>query len=75
MRKFETAVVLTIKALVYVCAIAGGVTLGVGLADSITACEFNNVALLLPAQIAVGTFAGGFATVVVLALVADLFDL
>lgn len=75
MKKFETAVVLTVKALGYVCAIAGGITLGIGIADSITACEFNNVALLLPAQIAAGTFAGGFATVVVLALVAGLFDL
>lgn len=75
MKKLETVFALTIRVLVYACAIAGGITLGIGIADSITACEFNNVALLLPAQIAAGTFAGGFATVVVLALVAGLFDL
>ncbi len=32
-RKFETVVALTIKTLVYVCAIAGGVVFGIGMAD------------------------------------------
>ena len=75
MRKFETVVVLTIKVLVYACVIAVGVMLGIGFADSITACEFNNVALLLPVQIASGIFVGGFVTAVCLAIVADLLGL
>lgn len=74
-RKFETVVVLTIKVLVYACAIAVGVMIGIGFADSITACEFNNVALLLPVQIASGTFVAGFVTVVCLAILADLLGL
>lgn len=71
MRKFETVVVLTIKVLVYACVIAVGVAIGIGFADSITACEFNNVALLLPVQIASGTFAGGVVPVLCLAIVAN----
>lgn len=74
-RKFETVVVLTIKVLVYACAIAVGVVLGIGFADSITTCEFNNVALLLPAQIAAGTFIGGCVTVMCLIAVDELLDL
>lgn len=75
MRKLETMVMLTIKALMYACAIAAGVMLGIGFAGSITADGFNNVALLLPVQIAAGTFAGGFTTVVGLVIVADLLNL
>lgn len=75
MRKFETAVVLTIKVLVYVCAIAGGVAFGIGVADCITVSEFNNVAFLLPAKIAVGVFAGGCATIMGLIFLDDLLDL
>lgn len=73
-RRFETMVMLTIKALMYACAITAGVMFGIGVADSITANGFNNVALLLPVQIAAGTFAGGCTTVVGLAIVADLLD-
>ena len=74
-KKFEMVAILTIKVLVYVCAIAGGVMLGVWIADCITANEFNNVALILPVQIAAGTFVGGFVTVLCLVIVADLFEL
>ena len=43
--------------------------------ESITADEFNSVALLLPVQIATGTFIGGFVAVMGLVFVADLLDL
>lgn len=75
MREFETMVMLTIKALMYACAITAGVMLGIWFADSITASGFNNVALLLPVQIAAGIFVGGFTTVAGLVIVADLFNL
>lgn len=74
-RKFETMVMLTIKASMYACAIAAGVMLGIGFADSITANGFNNAAVLLPVQIAAGTFVGGFTTVAGLVIVADLLNL
>lgn len=75
MRRFETIVMLTIKVLMYACAITAGVMLGIGFADSITANGFNNVALLLPVKIAAGTFVGGFTTVAGLAIVDDLLNL
>lgn len=74
-RKFETMVVLIIKVLGYVCSVACGVMFGVGIADCITADGFNNVALLLPVQIAAGTFIGGCVTVMCLIAVDELIDL
>lgn len=75
MRKFETVVVLTIKVLVYACAIAGGVALGIWMADCITFSEFSNVALVLPMRIAVGIFTGGCVTIMCLIFLDGLFDL
>lgn len=75
MRKFEKLVILTLKVLAYVCALALGATVGVMIADSVTASTFNNVALLLPVQIAAGTFIGGCVTVMCLIAVDELLDL
>lgn len=44
MKKLETVFALTIRVLVYACAIAGGVAFGIGFADCITAAEFSNTA-------------------------------
>lgn len=74
-RKFETVLMSTIKVLRYVCSVACGTMFGVGIADCITADGFNNVALLLPVQIASGTFVGGFVTVMCLIAVDELLDL
>lgn len=75
MKKLETVFALTIRVLVYVCAIAGGVTIGVGFADCVTAAEFSNTALVLPMQIAVGVFAGALATGAALIFLDELLDL
>lgn len=75
MKKFETIFALTIRVLVYVCAIAGGVTFGIGMADCIAFSEFNNVALVLPMKIAVGVFTGGCATIMALIFLDGLRDL
>lgn len=75
MRNFETVVALTIKTLACAWAIASGVAIGIGFADSITACEFKHVALMLPAQIASGIFAGSFVTIMCLGLIYYLLDL
>ena len=74
-RKFETVVMSTIKVLGYVCSVACGTMFGGGIADCITADGFNNVALLLPVQIAAGTFIGGCVTVMCLIAVDELIDL
>lgn len=74
MRKFETVVALTIKTLVYVCAIAGGVVFGIGMADCITFSEFSNVALVLPMRIAVGVFTGCCATIMCLIFLDGMLD-
>lgn len=75
MKKLETIFALTIRVLVYACAIAGGVTFGIGMADCITVSEFNNVALLFPMRIAVGVFTGGCATIMGLIFLDGLLDL
>lgn len=75
MRKFETVLMSTLKVLGYVCSVACGIMFGVGIADCITADGFNNVALLLPVQIAAGTFIGGCVTVMCLIGVDELLDL
>lgn len=62
-KRFEKLVMLTLKVLVYVCALALGATVGVMIADSVTASTFNNVALLLPAQILAGVLVGACATI------------
>lgn len=75
MRRFETVVMSTLKVLGYVCSVACGTMFGVGIADCITADGFNNVALLLPVQIAAGTFIGGCVTVMCLIAIDELLDL
>lgn len=74
MKKLETIFTLTIRVLVYACAIACGVMFGVGFADCVTAAEFSNTALVLPMQIAVGVFAGTCATGMALAFLDGLLD-
>ena len=75
MKRFEKLVMLTLKVLVYVCAGACGATVGVMIADSVTASTFNNVALLLPARICAGVLVGACATIVGLVFLNELLDL
>lgn len=72
---FEKLVVLTLKVLAYVCALALGATVGVMIADSVTASTFNNVALLLPARICAGVLVGSCAMIAGLILLNELLDL
>ena len=74
-KRFEKLVILTLKVLAYVCALALGATVGVMIADSVTASTFNNVALLLPARICAGVLVGGCVTVMCLIAVDELLDL
>ncbi len=75
MEKFEMLVILTLKVLVYVCALALGATVGVLIADSFAVNTFNNVALLLPAQICAGVLVGACATMISLITLNELLDL
>lgn len=75
MKRLEKLVMLTLKVLVYVCALALGATVGVMVADSVTASTFNNVALLLPAQICAGVLVGACAMITGLILLNEVLDL
>lgn len=74
-KRFEKLVILKLKVLAYVCALALGATVGVMIADSVTASTFNNVALLLPARICAGVLVGTCAMITGLILLNVLLDL
>lgn len=75
MKRFEKLVILTLNVLVYVLALALGATVGVMVADSVTASTFNNVALLLPAQICAGVLVGACAMIMCLIFLDGMLDL